>query len=104
VLALKGRFEARGLRVMSVHEVDEDEVATEKPIVAKAAEEEKMTYSCLLDAGGKWQKSAGVEGLPSFLVVNRDGKTIYKYKGKLTEGSDDYSKLSAAIEQALGKT
>jgi hypothetical protein len=104
VLALKGRFEARGLRVMSAHEVDEDEVAAERPVVEKAAEEEKMTYPCLLDAGGKWQKSAGIEGLPSFLVVNRDGKIVHKFKGKLTEGSDEFNKLAGAIEQAIGKT
>jgi hypothetical protein len=101
VLALKGRFEARGLRVMSVHEVDEDDLAEEKPEVAKAVEHEKMTYPCLLDTDAKWQKAAGVEGLPSFLVVNREGKTIHKLKGKLTEGSDEYKKIEGAIERAL---
>ncbi len=102
MLALKGRFEARGLRVMSVHEVDESELAAEKPEVAKAVEHEKMTYPCLLDAGGKWQKSAGIDGIPSFLVVNRDGKIIHKFKGKLTEDSDDYKQLASAVDGALG--
>jgi hypothetical protein len=101
VLALKGRFEARGLRVMSVHEVDGDDLATEKPEVAKATEHEKMTYPCLLDTDAKWQKSAGIEGIPSFLVVNREGKITHKFKGKLTEGSDDYKKLEGAIDGAL---
>lgn len=104
MLAVKGRFEARGLRVMSVHEVDEDELAAEKPEVTKAAEEEKMTYPCYLDAEGKWQKSAGVEGLPSFLVVSREGKVVHKFKGKLTEGSEAYNQLVSAIEGALGKS
>lgn len=101
MLALKGRFEARGLRVMSVHEVDGAELATEKPEVAKAVEHEKMTYPCLLDADAAWQKSAGIDGIPSFLVVNREGKIIHKFKGKLTEGSDDYKKLESALEGAL---
>jgi len=89
---------------MSVHGVDEGELAAEKPEVAKAVEHEKMTYPCLLDQGSQWQTSAGIDGIPSFVVVNREGKIVHKFKGKLTEGSDDYKKLESAIEGALGKT
>jgi hypothetical protein len=101
VLALKGRYEARGLRVVSVTDVDADEMASEKPLIQKAAEEEKMTYPCYVDVGAAWQKSVGIEGVPSFLVVGADGKIIHKMKGKLTEDSEHYQKIVSAIDGAL---
>jgi hypothetical protein len=101
VLALKGRYEARGLRVVSVTRVDADELASEKPLVQKAAEEEKMTYPCYMDAEAAWQEGAGIEGIPSFLVVSREGKIMHKFKGKLTEGSEPFDQLAGAIDGAL---
>jgi hypothetical protein len=101
VLALKGRYEARGLRVVSVTEVGKEEMAAEKPLVQKAVEEEKMTYPCYMDADGAWKKGAGIDGIPSFLVVSRDGKIVHKFKGKLTEGSEPYQAVVGAIDGAL---
>jgi hypothetical protein len=101
VLALKGRYEARGLRVVSVTEVEKDEMAAEKPLVQKVIEEEKMTYPCYMDAGGAWASGAGIEGIPTFLVVNREGKSVHKFKGKLTEGSESYQAIASAIDGAV---
>ena len=101
MLALKGRYEVRGLRVVSVAEVDADDMAEEKPLFQHAAEEEKMTYPCYLDTNGAWQKGAGIEGIPTFLVVGRDGKMMHKFKGKLTEGSEPYQELVGAIDRAI---
>ncbi|MCC6554552.1 MAG: TlpA family protein disulfide reductase [Polyangiaceae bacterium] len=101
MLALKGRFEARGLRVVSVTEVDKDDMAEEKPLVQKAAEEEKMTYPCYLDEDGAWQKGAGIDGIPTFLVVSRDGKIVHRVRGKLEEGSGPYQAMAGAVDAAL---
>lgn len=76
-------------------------MATEKPLVQKAIQEEKMTYPCYLDPGAAWQKGAGVTDIPTFMVVNRDGKIVHKVQGKLTEGSEGYQKITKAIDSAL---
>lgn len=102
MLTLKGRLEARGLRVVGVSRAEADDVPGERAEVEKAAAEEKMTYPTVLDVGGAWQRAAGVKGVPEFLVVGRDGRVALHHRGKLVEGSDAYAKVASALEAALG--
>ena len=101
---MKGRYEARGLRVVSVSEYDVDEAESERTLTQKAAEEEKMTYPCFLDAERIWQKSAGIEGIPTFLIVDRSGKIRFQHKGKLLQDSDAYTKIASVIDTAIAES
>lgn len=99
MLALEGRYEARGLRVVSVTKDGEDE--DDRKHVAETAREEKMSYPCFLDVDGAWSEKAEVGGIPAFVVVDRDGKVAYKHSGKLSENTEGFEKMRGAIEKAL---
>jgi hypothetical protein len=99
VLALAGRFGARGLRVVSVTKHGDDDA--ERAEVAAVAHEEKMTYPCFLDVGGGWSDSAGIGHIPAFVVLDRDGRLVYRHGGKLSVGTPDFEALTRAIERAL---
>lgn len=100
VIELAQRFGARGLRVMGVTEsaVSGDE----RQSVIDAAVEEKMTWPTLLDPGGAWWSAAEGGVAPTFLIYGKDGRLVYRHTGKLTQGTDGFTALAAAIEQALG--
>jgi hypothetical protein len=103
VLTLKGRYEARGLRVVSVTGVDDDADAAEAKLVGDTAREEKMTYPCFLDVGSSWQRAAGSGGaIPTFFVVGRDGRIVRMQTGRLVDGGPAFAMLEAAIKKALG--
>ena len=102
VLSLAQRFGARGLRVIGVTKDGEDQ--EERKGVLDAVQEEKMTYPTLLDPSGVWWSAADLGMAPTFLVVGKDGRLAYRYTGKLVEGTESYTALTAAIEQALGKS
>jgi NAD(P)-dependent dehydrogenase (short-subunit alcohol dehydrogenase family) len=99
VLSLAQRFGARGLRVVGVTRSGEND--EERRDVEAAAKEEKMTYPTLLDPSGAWWDAANVGVAPTFLVIAKDGRLAYRHTGKLTEGSEGFTKLVAAIEQSL---
>ena len=99
VLALAGRYGARGLRVVSVTKHGEDDA--ERADVVSAAKEEKMTYPCFLDVGGGWSDQAGTGHVPAFLILDRHGKLVYRHGGKLVEGSAEFEAVVHAIDQAL---
>jgi len=103
VLALKSRYEARGLRVVSVTAFDD--VAGEREVVAASAREARMTYPCFLDKGSVWQHAAGTSGMiPMFLIVDRGGRLAFSAKGLLAQGTPAFDSLAAAIERALGSS
>jgi hypothetical protein len=58
---------------MAVTEVDPDDLADDRATAESVAKEHHIDQPCLLDKDGTWMKSAGIEGLPSFLVIGRDG-------------------------------
>ena len=99
MLALDRRFKARGLRVIGVTKDGEDE--DERKHVAETATEEKMTYPSFLDVDGAWSKSSALGMPPAFLVVGKNGRLVYRFSGKLLEGTPEYDALAAAIERAL---
>lgn len=101
VLALHGRFQARGLRVSGVSEFDPSDAESERKSVAEAAREEKMVYPTFLDGNNAWAKKHGLAEIPAFLVLNREGKEVFRHKGKLVVNSPAYAEMTKAIEAAL---
>lgn len=100
-MSLKGRYEARGLRVVSVSSYDGDDPEEPKHI-AETAREEHMTYPCFLDKGAAWQHQAGTDGsIPYFFVIGRDGRIAWKHHGRIGSGSPEAAEGAAAIERAL---
>jgi len=69
--------------------------------IAAVAREEKMTYPCFLDVGGGWFEQSGTGHIPAFLVVDRQGRLVYRHGGKLVEGSAELDAVVQAIDRAL---
>lgn len=101
VLALHGRFGARGLRVIGVSSFDPDDAVAERKAAEDAAREEKMDYPTYLDTRGEWSKTAGVVDIPAFLVLGPDGRVLHRRRGKLTLDSEAFTEMERAIERAL---
>lgn len=100
-MTLKGRYEARGLRVVSVTAFDGNE-PNEANEIAATAREEHMSYPCYLDKGSVWQHEVGTNGsIPYFLVISKTGRVTYKHHGKLEEGSPAFGEIIAALDRAL---
>jgi hypothetical protein len=85
--------------VIGVTEVDD--VVEDRVAVAAAIEHEKMTYPTHLDLDAAWAEAAGVDGIPGFVVLAKDGAKLAHRRGRLTVGSAAYEELVAAIEAAL---
>jgi hypothetical protein len=101
VLALHGRFQARGLRVSGVTEFDPADAENERKSVVDAAREEKMDYPTFLDDNNAWSKKNGVAEIPAFIVLGHDGKIVFRHRGKLLVDSPVYVQMAKAIEAAL---
>jgi hypothetical protein len=101
LLALQGRFGARGLRVIGVANMDPDDVAAERDAAEQAAREEKMDWPTYLDARGEWAKAAGMVDIPAFLVLGPDGRVLRRHRGKLALVTEAYVEMERAIERAL---
>lgn len=99
---LDAKLKARGLRVMAVTEIDPDDFDEEKQAVVAVVQEHRLDYPTLLDANSAWMKAAGIETVPTFVVIGRDGHLAYRYRGPVRPGSDAYRELAAALERALG--
>lgn len=95
MLALEGRYRARGLRVVSVTREDEGDA------VATAARQHGMDYPAFLDVDGAWSRAAGLRGIPAFVVVDKQGRLAYRHAGALEEGSDAFARTSEVVDQAL---
>ena len=101
VLALYGRFKARGLRVTGVSGFDAEDMQAERQSALDAAREEKMDYPTYLDENSVWSKKNGVSEIPAFMVLGRDGIVIFRHRGKLVVDSAEYHEMAKAIETAL---
>jgi hypothetical protein len=100
VLALKGRYGARGLRVVSVTTFEDE--PDERKLIADTARAEHMTYPCFLDKDSVWQHAAGTGAVvPMLLIVDRGGLLTYRQKDVLRQGTPEFDQLAAAIERAL---
>jgi hypothetical protein len=101
VLALHGRFQTRGLRVSGVTDFDPADADSERKSVVDVAREEKMDYPTFLDAKYAWSKKHDVAEIPAFLVLGRNGKVVFRHRGKLLVDSPVYIEMTKAIEAAL---
>jgi cytochrome c biogenesis protein CcmG/thiol:disulfide interchange protein DsbE len=91
---LHEQYAPRGLEVVGVS-VDESGVESVRSFVA---EQDKMTYPIVLDAGGKIANILETTVLPTTVLVDRKGRIVWKQYGAI-EGGDE--KLKKAIEAAL---
>jgi hypothetical protein len=98
---LREKLKARGLRVMSVTEIDPEDLDEERGDVAETVKEHGIDYPTLLDANGTWMDSAGITGVPTFLVIDRKGRLSYRHRGSVKLDSEDQAALEAAIDKAL---
>jgi peroxiredoxin len=87
------KYAARGFEVVGVS-VDESGAEVVKPFVA----EQKISYPIALDPNGKIANLLQTTVLPTSVVVDRNGKIVWRRIGALT-GPD--ATLDAAIEKAL---
>lgn len=101
VLALHGRFGARGLRVIGISSFDPDDAEAERKAAEEAVREEKMDYATYLDTNGTWSKTAGLVDIPAFALLGPDGRVLFRHRGKLTLGAEAYAEMERAIERAL---
>lgn len=86
---------------MSVTPINRLENADEHDAVAETIREERMTYPCYLDAQAEWSRATGLREVPSFAVLDRRGRVLYRARGVILEGNEEFAALSAAIERAL---
>jgi len=91
---LHEQYTARGLEVVGVS-VDESGVESVRSFVA---EQDKMTYPIVLDADGKIANLLETTVLPTSVLVDRNGKIVWKKYGAIMEGDQE---LKKAIEAAL---
>lgn len=91
---LHENYAPKGLEVVGVS-VDESGVESVRSFVA---EQKKMTYPIVLDAEGKIANLLETMVLPTTVLVDRQGRIVWKQYGPITEGD---AKLKQAIEAAL---
>lgn len=100
VLALAGRYQARGLRVIGTSSLDPDDAEAERKSAEEAAKEERMTWPSYLDTASTWAKPIGLSEIPAFLVVGKDGRVLFRHQGKLVKDSPAYAAMERALDQA----
>ena len=91
---LHEHYTPRGLEVIGVS-VDESGVESVRDFVA---EQPKMTYPLVLDADGKITALLQTVVLPTSVLVDRNGKIVWKKYGAIMQGDEE---LKKAIEAAL---
>ena len=101
--ALESKLKARGLRVVAVTEISPMDYEEDKARIVSSAAENDIHYPCLLDNNGQWMLGVGINDVPAFAVIARDGSIAHLQRGKMLEGSDAQRALEAAIEQELAQ-
>lgn len=91
--ALHDQYASKGLEVLGVS-VDEGGVDAVKQFV----QEQKMTYPVALDPEGRIANLLQTSMLPTSVLLNRDGKIIWKRAGIIRP---DDIELTAAIDKTL---
>jgi hypothetical protein len=61
-----------------------------------------MTYPDYLDVRSQWARDVGLSTRPSFMVVGRDGRIVYRVAAVLWQSAPEFQQLSDAIDHALG--
>jgi cytochrome c biogenesis protein CcmG, thiol:disulfide interchange protein DsbE len=91
---LHDQYTPRGLEVIGVS-VDESGAESVRSFVA---DQKKMTYPIVLDAAGTIANLLETTVLPTSVLVDRNGKIVWKKYGAIMEGD---AELKKAIEAAL---
>lgn len=91
--AIHDKYAARGFEVIGVS-VDESGAEAVRQFVT----EQKMTYPIVLDAEGKLANILQTSVLPTSVIVDRNGKIVWKKYGAVMPRDQE---LTAAIEAAL---
>lgn len=86
---------------MSVTAINRLDNADEHDAIAETIREERMTYPCYLDAGAEWSLATGLRQVPSFALIDRRGRVLYRSRGVILEGNEELAALTAAVERAL---
>ncbi len=95
---MRERYEARGLRVVSVHEWDD------RDAVAAEAREHGLTWPTYLDREGAFLGSLGESDVPRFFVIDRRGRLRTVVRGSVAPGKPEAAELEQAIRRAIGET
>jgi thiol-disulfide isomerase/thioredoxin len=93
--AIHEKYAAQGFEVVGVS-VDESGPEAVKAFVS---EQEKMTYPVVLDAEGKLANMLQTSVLPTSIIVDREGKIVWKKYGAILPNDEE---LTKAIEKAVG--
>jgi hypothetical protein len=98
VRAVKERYEARGLRVVSVHEWDE------RAAVEAEAREHGITWPTYLDRDQAFLESLGESSVPRFFVIDRRGRLRTVIRGSVEPGKPAAADLDRAVRAAIGQS
>lgn len=101
---METKLKTRGLRVVAVSEIDPAEFDEEKAVIQATATEHGIHYPCFLDNGAHWMESSGIDDIPAFMVIDKQGNVAHMQRGKMKVGSEAHKKLAAAIEAALASS
>lgn len=58
-----------------------------------------ITFPSVFDPRGEFASSYGVYGIPTFMVIDRQGRIIYRLAGKMRT-----SDLQGALDEVVGNT
>ncbi len=90
--AMQRKYASRGLRVVAVN-VDQNLADAEQFLRVVPAE-----FSVAFDAAGAWPRHYAIKGMPSNVLIGRDGRTVSTHQGFK---KSDEAKLERAIVDAL---
>jgi thiol-disulfide isomerase/thioredoxin len=88
-------YAPRGLDLLSV---DTDDGNDREPVVKEFLLQNQLTFPVVLD-DGSGQNAFHVSGLPTMVLVGKDGKVVWRHEGIL--GSNEEQHLRSALDQAL---
>lgn len=89
------QYGARGFKVIGVS-LDDTGADTVRQFVS----EHKMTYPIVLDAEGKLANIFQTSVIPTTVLIDRNGKIVWKELGAISEGN---AELKAALDAALNE-
>lgn len=92
--AMQRKYADAGLRVVAVN-VDQNVADAQGFLRLVPAE-----FTVALDPGGVWPRQFAIKGMPSNVLIGRDGRTVSTHQGFK---KSDEAKLERAIIHALGR-
>ena len=102
VHAIADSFRERGLRLFTVTEVDVSDRDDDRAESENVAMKHGVKYATLFDDDGHWMRSVGISDMPTFLLVDQQGRILVVHRGLLTKESVAFRTLSDMIDELLG--